>query len=117
MRLLSLLVFCHVLLWTTLASGDPCRHIEYAELQDIPTEDLVRIYCEFGKTGDVARQEYYLYEKAASLMGDPRSSERAADRAERNWRTCTAVQGAIITTLKKRGVAAPPPCKGPSTNK
>lgn len=194
MRLLGLLIFCLALLWTALATADPCRQIEYAELQDIATGDLVRTYCEAGRMAEIEERHYVAFSKIAkneqrhqdldylarqydltaaatlraidirekNARGDGgftaeterqfnaeritavrKQKERyekiiaekqellralsevqaedadrgSADKAEQNWRGCTAMQARIITTLKKRGVSESPPCLAPSKNK
>lgn len=65
MRLLGLLIFCLALLWTALATADPCRQIEYAELQDIATGDLVRTYCEAGRMAEIEERHYVAFSKIA----------------------------------------------------
>jgi hypothetical protein len=80
------------------AGAGACRPVEYAQVKDMPTAELVAAYCRHG----AARQDYVA--RIEELM------QRAKDI---NWawiggaNECKREQEKIVTALQARGAPAP----------
>jgi len=111
------------------AAAGSCRSIEYAELKDMATADLVGLFCDFGALweiehrfikgmqtidDDVLRQ----YREQAMRGADTRwfekdleESKRKQDAALATMESCTDQRSKMRTAFKSRSLPEDPSCE------
>ncbi len=113
-----------------LARGRACRAVEYAELKDMPTEELVETYCRYGKLMDIYFRsddslsetnadllDLYRRVSEAGLVGQIREIEKSLDKVRVDREKALATAGECIderakikTAMKSRSLPEDPKC-------
>lgn len=106
MKLLILLVTAVLCLSASLASADvtACRTIEYSELKDTSTPDLIYTYCNY-------RNNSQYHQKMYPLMKQVRSQQVEAKEALEMIQQCDNELEKIRSVFKKRKLSTYPSCK------
>lgn len=101
MRVFGLLIMCGVLLLPQLAVAGDCRQLEYAEIKDMSSGDLIKIYCRYGVLADINHKGFF---------GTVKFSIKKADEYKTNANECREMQAKIRTAMKKQSLPEEPDC-------
>jgi hypothetical protein len=93
MKIKIIFLICSLSMYAAIAEAGACRPLEYAEIKDTPSKELVNTYCYYGALGKLAHE---------SAMANPLNSYAAQWRAD--FSECNDVQSKIATALKAKHV-------------
>jgi hypothetical protein len=93
MKIKTISLACSLSMCAGIAEAGACRPLEYAEIRDTPSKELVETYCYYGALGKLAHD---------SAMANPLNSYAAQWRAD--FSECGDLQSKIATALKAKHV-------------
>jgi len=99
-----------MLLWAGVASAGYCRPIEYAELKDMKTKDLIKTYCAYGKMADA----YSDMLKGSVDVVRQGGSMALTHEATAGVTECLQQRHRIRTILDNRSLPDEPVCPAPT---
>jgi len=104
MKITAAFLLCSLSLYSALAEAQigSCRPLEYAEIKDTPTKDLIKTYCYYERLGA------NVHDFSMKHPLNPAADGWRADFAE-----CNAQQAKIATALKARSKKIDLTCKTP----
>ncbi len=114
MKYVALLISVVVLLQAGSASAGYCRELEYAEVKDMSTEDLVWTYCNYEKRAQIERDLVDRYLDLYARSGARRDVKEKLDELMASIKGCNAQLGKIETALKARGRRERLTCEQPT---
>ena len=124
MKIHTIFLACLLLAHAAIVEGASCRPIEYAEIQDTETVELVKTYCYYGAVwkihNDASTRQNRLFLEQIKTTQSTESLESLQSTYQRNdalesarQRGCSDQQEKIVTALKARGARVDLSCNPP----
>lgn len=95
-------ILCFSVSFVSDAIAGECRQLEYSEIKDMSTHDLISAYCDYGLTAHFAHEKAHLAREYGQSFDE--------QEKDKEYDACTELQQKIITSLKKRHLKAPKKC-------
>jgi hypothetical protein len=124
MKIYAIFLACPLWAHGVIVEGASCRPLEYAEIQDTETTELVTTYCYYGAVwkihNDASARQNRLFLEQIRTTQSTESLESLQSAYQRNdalesehQRGCSDQREKIVTALKARGARVDLSCNPP----
>lgn len=107
MTLYALPMAVFIVLYASVSWGGYCRQLEYAEVKDMSTKDLITTFCRHEALAEAYAKEDKEWAKLEKEHGRRVEAQVYRSNNAASWKECVETSAKILTALKKRAVAKP----------